>query len=160
MAQRGEPKLTVEARTYAVQALACFDAPSIVAAAIKKEFGLTATPQAIEAYDPTKRAGHKLAERWIALFHETRRTFLEDTSKIGISHRAVRLRAIQRMADKAETMGNIALAAQLHEQAAKESGNAYTNKRQLVGGKAEDGDAPIQTEVVVRFVRPGDVEVA
>lgn len=139
MAWKGKNKLPTEAQTYAVQALACFDAPSIVAAAIKKEFDVTVTPQAIEAYDPGKRAGAKLSDKWKALFEETRKSFLEDTSKIAISHRAVRLRALQRMAERAETMGNIALAAQLHEQAAKEAGDSYTNRRELTG----KGGAPL-----------------
>lgn len=133
MAWKPKSKLPPEAQTYVVQALACFDAPSIVAAAVKKEFEVTITPQAVEAYDPGKRAGRNLAEKWKALFEETRQAFLEDTSKIAISHRAVRLRALQRMAEKAETMGNIALAAQLHEQAAKEAGDSYTNRRELTG---------------------------
>src|SRR5690606_32913826 len=51
---------------------------------------------------PNKRAGRDLAKRWRAIFEETRKAFLEDTSKIGISHRAVRLRALQRIAEKAE----------------------------------------------------------
>lgn len=141
MADRGEPKLTDEARTFVVQALACFDTPAQAAAAVKKEFGLSITPQGCEAYDPTKRAGAKLSAKWAALFEETRKTFLEDTSRIGISHRAVRLRALQRMAEKAEDMKNLPLAAQLYEQAAKESGDAYTNRRELTG----KGGAPLPT---------------
>ncbi|MCA0947366.1 DUF2280 domain-containing protein [Salipiger pacificus] len=96
-------RLTPDQQTYVVQALACFDSPSTVAAAVKKDFGLVVSPQSMEAYDPTKRSGAKLAKKWRALFHETRKAFLEDTSAIGISHRAVRLRALQRMADKAES---------------------------------------------------------
>ncbi|MFG1260044.1 DUF2280 domain-containing protein [Xanthobacter flavus] len=126
-------KLTDEVRTFVVQSLACFDPPSVVVAAVKKEYGEVVKPQAVEAYDPTKRAGRNLSKRWRALFEETRKAFLEDTSKIAISHRAVRLRALQRMAEKAESMGNMALAAQLHEQAAKECGDAYTNRRQISG---------------------------
>lgn len=137
MAGKGEPKLTDEARTFVVQSLAMFDAPSAVAAAVRKEFALEITPQSVEGYDPTKRAGAKLSDKWKALFEETRKTFLEDTSRIGISHRAVRLRALHRMAEKAEGQGNVGLAAQLHKQAAEEMGNAYTNKRELTG---KDGD--------------------
>lgn len=136
MAARGEPKLNDEARTFVVQCLACFDPPSVVAAAVKKEFSFSVSPQACEAYDPTKRAGTKLSDKWRRLFEETRKTFLEDTSKIGASHKAVRLRALQRMAEKAENMGNLTLAASLYEQAAKEMGNAYTNTRVLQGGLA------------------------
>lgn len=162
MAGKPEPKLTEEARAFVVQSLAMFDPPSVVAKAVKQEFGLTITPQGCEAYNPLKRAGAKLADKWKAMFNATRKTFLEDTAEIGISHRTVRLRALQRMVDKAETQGNVSLAAQLLKQAAEEMGDAYTNKRKLVGGDPGAGDAPIQTssEVTVRFVRPGDVPQA
>lgn len=125
--------LPVEVQTFIVQGLACFDTPSVVAEAVKKEFGLVVTRQRVETYDPNKRCAKKLGHRWRELFEVTRKTFLEDTSEIAISHRAVRLRAIQRMAQKAETVGNMALAAQLYEQAAKEVGDAYTNRREVTG---------------------------
>lgn len=125
--------LSPDVQTYIVQALACFDTPSVVAEAVKREYGLTVSRQKVESYDPNKRAARSLAQRWTTLFEETRKAFLEDTSKIAISHRAVRLRALQRMAERAETMGNIALAAQLFEQAAKEAGDSYTNRRELTG---------------------------
>lgn len=132
-------RLAPEVQTYIVQALACFDSPKTVADAVKAEFGVTITRQLVETYDPNKKASNRLAAKWEALFEETRKAFLEDTSKIAISHRAVRLRALQRMAEKAETMGNIALAAQLFEQAAKEAGDSYTNRRELTG----KGGAPL-----------------
>lgn len=133
MAARGEPKLTNEARAFVVSALASFDPPGIVAGAVKKEFGLIITPQAVEAYDPTKRAGAKLSDKWRNLFEISRRAFLEDTSTIPISHRASRLRALNRMAATAEERGNYVLAAQLHEQAAKECGDVYTNRQRITG---------------------------
>ncbi|MEW2911421.1 DUF2280 domain-containing protein [Leisingera sp. JC11] len=132
--------LTNEQKTYAVQALACFDSPGTVAKALRVEFGVEITPQAVEGYDPNKRAGRKLADKWRAIFEETRKAFLEDTSQIGISHRAVRLRTLQRMADRAETMGNMMLAKDLLEQAAKEMGGSYTNRRELTGA----GGGPIR----------------
>ena len=136
MAGKGEAKLTDEARAFVVQQLAMYDAPSVVAKALKADFGLVITPQAIEAYDPTKRAGAKVAEKWKALFNSTRKAFLDDSATIGIANRSVRLRRLERMAAQAEGMGNLALAAQLHEQAAKEMGNAYTNARVIQGGLA------------------------
>lgn len=145
MAARGETRLTDEARAYVVQALAMYDAPGVVAAAVKKDFGLAVTPQAVEAYDPNKRAGAKLSEKWRVLFDATRKAFLEDWSKIAIANRAVRLRALQRMADKAEDRGQIQLAASLLEQAAKESGDSFTNKRELTG---KDG-APLPAAAAV-----------
>lgn len=136
MAGKGEAKLTDEARAFVVQQLAMYDAPSVVAKALKADFGLTITPQAVEAYDPTKRAGAKLSEKWRVLFEATRTAFLKDSATIGIANRSVRLRRLERMAAQAEGMGNLALAAQLHEQAAKEMGNAYTNARVIQGGLA------------------------
>jgi hypothetical protein len=135
-------KLTREQQTFVVQSLACFDSPTVVAAALRKEYSVTLTPQSIEAYDPTKKAGKNLADRWKAIFEETRKTFLEDTASIAISHRAVRLRALQRMADKAENQGNMVLASSLLKQAAEEVGNAYTNKREISG----PGGGAIKTE--------------
>jgi hypothetical protein len=124
-------KLTDEQKGFVVQALACFDTPKTVADALRKEFNVTLTPQSIEAYDPTKRAGRAVSQKWRELFAATRKAFLEDTAAIAISHRPVRLRALQRLASTAEDQRNIALAAQLLEQAAKEMGGAYTNLRKI-----------------------------
>lgn len=129
--------LSNEAKAFIVQALACFDTPTQVAKAVKEELGLEVTRQKVEAYDPTKRIGANLSKKWRELFETTRKTFIEDTSGIGISHRAVRIRALQRMATKAEEMKNMKLAAELMEQAAKEMGDAYTNRRVLTGKNGE-----------------------
>lgn len=121
--------LTDEQKSYIVQAIACFDTPSQVSKAVNAEFGIVTSPQQCERFDPTKRAGASLSAKYRAMFEETRKAFLEDTSRIAIANRAVRLRTLNRMAAKAEDMGAIALAAQLMEQAAKEVGEAYTNKQ-------------------------------
>lgn len=138
-----------DVRTFIVQALACFDRPSEVAKAVKEEFGLTVSRQAVEAYDPTKRAGAELSAEHRAVFEATRSTFLQRTAEIGISHRAVRLRAIERLANRAEAMGNITLAAELLEQAAKEMGGAFTNKREVAGDR--EGE-PVK--MVVTWAKP------
>ena len=127
-----------------VQALACFDTPSQVAKAINAEYGVLVTPQQCERYDPTKRAGSTLGEKYRLIFAETRKTFLEDTSTIGVSHKAVRLRTLQRMIATAENMGNLAMTAQLLEQVAKETGDAYTNRHRLE--HTGQGGGPIKTQ--------------
>ncbi|MCM2293046.1 DUF2280 domain-containing protein [Allorhizobium sp. BGMRC 0089] len=144
-------KLSREQQTFVVQSLACFDSPTVVAAALRKEYSVTLTPQSIEAYDPTKKAGKNLAERWKALFEETRKTFLEDTASIAISHRAVRLRALQRMADKAEGQGNMVLASSLLKQAAEEVGNAYTNRRELTGKDGKELPVPVSPVTIFQL---------
>lgn len=151
MPDRGQAKLTDEQRAFVVQSLACFDSPTTVAKAVKKEYGVDITAQAVEAYDPTKRAGDKLGKRWTQLFHATRDAFLKDTSRIGIAHRVVRMRTYQRVAEKAEEMGNLALLLQVNEQAAKEEGGAYTNRRELTG---QGGKPLVPTQPGVVVVLP------
>ena len=121
--------LRSEVKAFIVQALACFDTPSQVVEAVKKEFGLDVSRQVCEGHDPTKYAGRGLAQKWADLFHESRRRFREETADIPIANRAFRLRGLGRMAEKAENMRNLALTAQLYEQAAKEVGDVYVNRR-------------------------------
>lgn len=121
--------LNSEVKGFMVQALACFDTPSQVAAAVREEFGIEVTRQQCEAQDPTKRAGRDLAKKWVTLFHDTRKRFREETADIPIANRAFRLRAMNRFVEKAETMKNIGLAMQILEQAAKEMGDAFVNRR-------------------------------
>lgn len=145
-------KLTDEQQAFAVQALACFDSPKTVADALRKEFDVTITPQTIEAYDPTKRAGKKLSKKWRALFEATRKAFIDDASSIGWAHRSTRLRLIQRVGERAEGMGNLMLALQAAEQAAKEMGDAFTNRRELTG---KDGkDLPTMTPTIIFNAKP------
>ncbi|MCV4287879.1 DUF2280 domain-containing protein [Pseudomonas capsici] len=118
-----------DVKAFIVQALACFDTPTQVSQAVKQEFDLDVTRQQVEQHDPTKRAGVNLAARWRTLFDDTRKRFREETADIPIANRAYRLRALGRMAEKAENMRNLALTAQLLEQAAKECGDVFVNRR-------------------------------
>lgn len=141
--------LNNEVKSFIVQALACFDTPSQVATAVREEFGLELTRQQCEAHDPTKRAGRDLAKKWQTLFHDTRKRFREETADIPIANRAFRLRGLARMAEKAESMRNLALTAQLYEQAAKECGDMYVNRAR----KDEPDDEPlIPTRIQVDVV--------
>jgi hypothetical protein len=144
--------LSDEVKTFIVQQLACFDPPSVVVKAVKAEFAETVSPQQVEAYNPERRAGQGLSEQYRELFRVTREQFLENAAAIGISHRVTRLRALQRLAERAETQGNIALAAQLLAQAAKEVGGVFTNKREneLTG---KDGAPLVDGGITVAFVR-------
>ena len=118
-----------DVKAFIVQALECFDTPTQVSQAVKQEFDIDVTRQQVEQHDPTKRAGVNLAAKWRTLFHDTRKRFREETAEIPIANRAYRLRTLGRMAVKAETSKNMALTAQLLEQAAKEVGDLYVNRR-------------------------------
>ena len=134
--------LNEEQQAFVVKALACFDTPSTVAAAVKEEFGVTISRQAVYGYDPTKSLGSKqLASKWRELFHKTRDKFIKDTSEIPIAHRATRVHRLNRMSEAAEARGNMPLAASLMEQAAKEMGDSYSNRREITGANG----GPIRT---------------
>ncbi len=149
--------LSNEVKAFIVQALACFDTPTQVAEAVRGEFGIELTRQKCEAYDPTKYAGRDLAKRWVSLFEDTRKRFREETADIPIANRAYRLRALGRMAEKAENMRNLALTAQLLEQAAKEVGDVYVN-RQTKADVPQDNVVPTSIRVEVVNARKPDAD--
>jgi hypothetical protein len=144
---RGNARLGDDAKALVVAQLAAFETPSQVAAMVKEEFGVEVSPQAVQAYDPTKRAGRNLSQRWRIEFEKAREAFRVDLDSIPIANKAVRLQRLQRMLDAAEKMRNLPLAAQLLEQAAREVGGSYSNRQKHeVTGK--DG-----ASVAVRTIR-------
>ncbi|RMA89442.1 MULTISPECIES: DUF2280 domain-containing protein [Enterobacter] len=120
-----------EVKAFIVQSLACFDTPSQVVELVKKEFDLSITRQQVESHDPTKANGRGLAQKWVDMFNATRERFQNEISDIPIANKAYRLRVLGRMATRAEGMKNLALTAEIIEQAAKECGDAYTNKHKF-----------------------------
>ena len=121
--------LSAEIKAYIVQALACFDPPSKVAEAVREKFGVVVSRQSVETYDPTKRAGRDLAKRWVEIFDDARAKFQAATVGIPVANRAYRLRVLQRLLDRAEERGDLVGALKLMEQAAKECGDIYLNRR-------------------------------
>ena len=140
--------LKPEVKAFIVQALACFDTPSQVVESVQKEFSLKITRQQVESHDPTKASGKALAPKWIDLFNSVRARFQTEVADIPIANKAYRLRMLDRMATRTETMKNFALTAQLIEQAAKECGDAYTN-RQKVEHTGKDG-GPIESATLTK----------
>ncbi|EPH9627832.1 DUF2280 domain-containing protein [Klebsiella pneumoniae] len=123
--------LKPEIKAFIVQSVACFDTPSQVVESVLKEFGIQITRQQVEQNDPTKISGKGLAQKWVDLFNRTRDRFLNEISDIPIANKAYRLRVLDRMATRAEGMKNLELTAEIIEQAAKECGDAYTNKHKF-----------------------------
>ena len=141
--------LKPEVRAFIIQELACFDTPSQIVESGQKEFKVQVTRQQVASHDPTKAAGKGLAKKWVDLFNELRDRFLNEISDIPIANKAYRLRALDRMMTKAESMRNMALAASLMEQAAKECGDAYTNKQKVEhsGALAVSSVASVMDEI-------------
>ncbi|MBQ2647906.1 MAG: DUF2280 domain-containing protein [Achromobacter sp.] len=138
-------KLTEAHKRFIVQALACWDTPSQVAEAFKDEYGLDVHRTQVAQYDPTKVAGQGLAKKWRELFDATRKRFRDEIAEIPIADQAFRLRQLGRIYDKHISRGNVIGAAGVLEQAAKEVGGAFTNKREHTGA----GGGPIEQKTVV-----------
>lgn len=145
-----------EVKAFIVQSLACFDTPSQVVELVKKEFGLSITRQQVESHDPTKANGRGLAQKWVELFHENRKRFQTELSDIPIANKAYRLRALDRMMTRAEGMKNMALAASLMEQAAKEVGDAYSNKQKVEHTSPDGSMSPRPTTIRLVGVDPAN----
>ncbi|MGE8565228.1 MAG: DUF2280 domain-containing protein [Achromobacter sp.] len=143
-------KLTDAQKHFIVQALACWDTPSQVAEALREEFGLDVPRGQVAQYDPTKVAGKNTAQKWRELFFATRENLKRSVGDIPIAQRAYRLRTMQRIATKAENMRNMAMVLLVLEQAAKEVGDAYVNRRMEMA-KRPNGSTqiPEQAEYVL-----------
>jgi hypothetical protein len=147
--------LTDDAKLFVLQSLACYVSPSEVAKQVKEHFKITIGLPAILHYDPTKAQGRQLSEELKELFYELREKFKTDLDNIPCANAAYRLGVIQRVIEKAESQGNTAMVLQAAEQAAKERGGAYTNRRELTG---KDGK-PIETSSTVSATVNGTFDI-
>jgi hypothetical protein len=146
--------LKPEVKAYIIQMLACYDTPSQVVEAVQKDFGIAITRQQVETHDPTKVSGKTLAKKSVDLFNLTRDRFLNEISDIPIANKAYRLRVLQRMSTTAENMKNIGMTAQLLEQAAKEVGEAYSNKQKVEHTSPDGSMSPRPTTIRLVGVEP------
>lgn len=146
--------LKPEVKAFIIQMLACYDTPSQVVEAVQKDFGITITRQQVETHDPTKVSGKTLAKKWVDMFNTTRDRFLNEISDIPIANKAYRLRVLQRMSTTAENMKNIGMTAQLLEQAAKEVGEAYSNKQKVEHTSPDGSMSPRPTTIRLVGVEP------
>ena len=118
------PTLTDDIKEFIVKGLACFDSPSQVAEAVI--FDLEISRQQVYAYDPA--CSQPPAPRWKELHAATRAKFLGDAAEIGIAQKAVRLRTLERMAQRAEANKQMERVAAFLEQAAKECVGVYESR--------------------------------
>ncbi|NLU17960.1 MAG: DUF2280 domain-containing protein [Serratia liquefaciens] len=146
--------LKSEVKAFIIQSLASFDAPSQVVASVQKEFSLAVTRQQVESHDPTKVSGKGLAKKWVDLFSVTRERFQSEISDIPIANKAYRLRVLDRMAANTEKVKNYGMTAQLMEQAAKEVGEAYSNKQKVEHTSPDGSMTPRPTTIRLVGVEP------
>lgn len=136
------PALSEDQKRRIVQGLACFRTPSEVAEDVEEEFGVKIDRSHVRKYNPDQVA--EVAEKWRALFAATRQRFLAEVAEIPIYHQSFRLRELLDLYRKAKR--NPVLAASILEQAAKEAGGAFTNRRELSG--RDGGPLEVTAKVV------------
>ena len=150
-------KLKDTHRRFIVTQLACFVSPTDVQKALREQWGVDITLPSLGHYDPNTAAGAaELAPKWRLLFEETRKRFSESLSDIPIAQQAWRLRELARQYKTLDSRGNTLGAAAILEQAAKETGGMYSNKRILVGAN----DAPLIPDRPDRLTRDEQDEQA
>lgn len=135
-------KLNETIRRFIVMELACYKTPSEVAESVGEQFGVEITRMQAYDYDPTGAKGRRVGKKLVKLFEETRERFKAEIEDIPIANKAFRLRRLDELHRKAIRQKNYPLAGQLMEQAAKECGDAYTNKYKLEHGGRDGKDLP------------------
>ncbi len=146
--------LSSEVKAFIVQALACYENPAKVIELVKDEFKVTISRQQVSAYDPANAMAKSLSKKWVDLFNTTRTRFQNEISDIPIANKAYRLRTLDRMATSTEKMKNFALTAQLIEQAAKEVGDAYSNRQKVEHTSPDGSMTPKPTTIRLVGVEP------
>lgn len=147
-----EGKLESVHQVFIVQQLACFERPKGVLDLLKQNFDIEISLQAVCYYDISNP---QLPKKLKTLFNSTRNKFLKDSSKIPISHKSYRLTKLQKMFEAEESeiprLQNKKAMRAILEQAAKESGDAFTNrqKHEVTGA---DGKSLVPSKIIVEVV--------
>lgn len=124
--------LTQEMKEAIVKAHASFVTPPDIRTMMRDDFGVDVDLRQIHGYNPTKGC-FDAGQTWREFFDAHRKTYMNEIASHDIASPAYRIGMLDRMAKKAEKAGNMKLAAELAEQAAKEVGGAFTNERKLTG---------------------------
>lgn len=132
-------KLNDDQKSYLVTRFACFASPSEVIEELKTRWNLAATVEQVVYYNASILSGTKLAQKWKDLFQKMRSAYIADSQNVAIAHQSYRLRRMQQLLDSPSVAKNYVAVLNILEQAAKETGGFYSNKREISG----PGGAPI-----------------
>jgi hypothetical protein len=124
------PVLTNEQKAFIVSAFARFDGVAEVCRSFKEQYGSEITKSHALAYNPGG-ANYRGAPKWHDLFERERKAFLDNVNSIGISNKTVRIHRLEQLCVIALSRRNVKLAAEIMEQAAKEMGEVFTNRREV-----------------------------
>jgi hypothetical protein len=141
-------KLSEEQKIFIVTRLALHESPAEVREAFRDEYGAAIDSRIVQGYDASKPGnGRRIAKDLRELFERTRKEFEDEAVAVPIANKVYRLRIYDRVARRAMMDGNLPLAMEAAEKAAKETGGAFTNHKTL-GGKEGGRPVPIAAFVL------------
>ncbi|WP_226018425.1 DUF2280 domain-containing protein [Novosphingobium sp. FKTRR1] len=125
-------------KTWLVMRYACYGRLAEVLREFKEEFGVEIPSYQARAYDlsvirDTDHARSRGVEKWMPLWTRTREEFEASVKNIAIASATYRIAKLDEMFAIAFAKRNYKSAAQLLEQAAKETGGAFSGKRTIEG---------------------------
>lgn len=134
-------KLDDKQKVWLVSAYATFKRTGEVRAEFAETFGVEIPENQARGFNLTifrneEEAAKRNKGRWWSTHVDARRRFDESVNDIPIASKAYRVRKLDEMFDLAYQRRNFKTAADLLEQAAKETGDAYSNRR-IVGGQVD-----------------------
>lgn len=160
------PALTEAHRAWIVTKYATYARTYEILREFEEEFGFAIPGNRCRNYDLSgveteDEAKAKGVLKWMPLFRETRERFNASVTAIPIASATYRVKKLDQMFDAAFAKRNYKTAAQLLEQAAKETGGMFTNKRELTGAVThthEEVPSEVKRSVLAQRVREAVVE--
>lgn len=126
-------RLPHKVQKFIVEQNACDEKPTDVVRAVKEEFDLEITKQAVEHYDPTKAAGSGLSPSLAEHYWAVRDKYERQEDERGIGSLSYRLRRLAVLERQAFARGNSLEVRECLKQAAEDKGGKYTNRREMTG---------------------------
>ena len=123
-------KLTEEQKAFIVRAYARFEATAEICLSFREKYNVELPQQRCLQYNPAS-VSFMASPKWRDLFDRAREHFITNTQDIGITNKTVRLQRLEKLCVSAISRKNTKLACEIMEQAAKEMGEVFTNKREI-----------------------------
>lgn len=125
-------------KAWLVARYACYGRTTEVLHDFAAEFGVSITGEQARNYDLSgvrdlEHAKHKGVAKWMKLWTDTRAEFEQSVKDIAIASPTYRVKKLDEMFAIAFSKKNWKSAAQLLEQAAKETGGAFSGRRVIEG---------------------------
>lgn len=135
---RGSKALTEAQQRWIVCRFACHGRLGEVMAEFEQEFGKPITTTTLRNYDmrnirDAEHAKERGVAKWYPVFKDAQKEYAASIANIPIADATYRLTKIDEMFALAWDRRNFKMAKDLLEQAAKETGGAFSNRRQVEG---------------------------